>query len=352
MKKRLLLLTMLVCTMMQMRADVAINGINFPDENFRNYLQSVWYGLDGVITDAEIPRITNIGVYNKGIQSMKGIEYFTALTQLIYYESEPCLTSLDISKNTALTFLSCGGTLMTSIDLSKNTALKSLYLDSNQLTSLNLSQNTELTTLTCFNNQLTSLDLSHNMALERIDCYKNNIKGKDMDALVASLPVRSGRSGNIMVIYNENEQNVMTTTQVAAAKAKGWVARYYVDGNWQEYAGSESDEPMEKCATPTISFADGKVTFSCETEGVEYVAKVTCPASAVGDYEASSIPLTTTYIVTVYAKKDGYDNSEVATKEIEVSGGGAAGIRGDVNGDKIVNGTDIQEVINIIVEGQ
>ena len=33
-------------------------------------------------------------------------------------------------------------------------------------------------------------------------------------------------------------------------------------------------------------------------------------------------------------------------------GGGGTGIRGDVNGDGVVNGTDIQEIINIIVEGE
>ena len=105
---------------------------------------------------------------------------------------------------------------------------------------------------------------------------------------------------------------------------------------------------VEKCATPTINFIDGNVEFECETEGVEYVAKVTCKDSSEGDYEASSIPLTTTYIVTVYATKDGYENSDVATKEIEVSGGSTAK-KGDVNEDGNVNGTDIQEVINIIV---
>ena len=36
----------------------------------------------------------------------------------------------------------------------------------------------------------------------------------------------------------------------------------------------------------------------------------------------------------------------------EGGGGGGTGIRGDVNGDGIVNGTDIQEIINIIVEGE
>jgi hypothetical protein len=55
--------------------------------------------------------------------------------------------------------------------------------------------------------------------------------------------------------------------------------------------------------------------------------------------------------VTVYATKEGYEDSDVATKEIEVSGGSTAK-KGDVNEDGIVNGTDIQEIINIIVEGE
>ncbi len=59
----------------------------------------------------------------------------------------------------------------------------------------------------------------------------------------------------------------------------------------------------------------------------------------------------TTYKVTVYATKSGYEDSDVATKEIEVSGGSTAK-KGDVNEDGNVNGTDIQEVINIIVEGE
>ena len=37
-----------------------------------------------------------------------------------------------------------------------------------------------------------------------------------------------------------------------------------------------ADGETKKCETPTISFVDGKLTFSCATEGVEYVSKVTC----------------------------------------------------------------------------
>lgn len=238
MKKILLSLLTMFATATTTWADVAFNAINFPDENFRSYLQSLNYVTNGVITDATIARITYIGVNNKGIQSLKGIEYFTALQNLTYYDNEPSMTSVDLSKNTALTFLSIGGTLMTSLDLSKNTALKSLYCDSNQLTSLDVSGCTSLTTLSCFNNQLTSLDLSSNTALERLDCYQNQIKDEGMDALVASLPFRSGRSGNILVIYNTDEGNEMTTTQVSAAKGKGWTSNYYDGSNWKGYAGS------------------------------------------------------------------------------------------------------------------
>ena len=238
MKKILLSLLTMFATGTTTWADVAFNAINFPDENFRSYLQSLNYVTNGVITDATIARITYIGVNNKGIQSLKGIEYFTALQNLTYYDNEPSMTSVDLSKNTALTFLSIGGTLMTSLDLSKNTALKSLYCDSNQLTSLDVSGCTSLTTLSCFNNQLTSLDLSSNTALERLDCYQNQIKDEGMDALVASLPFRSGRSGNILVVYNTDEGNEMTTTQVSAAKGKGWTSNYYDGSNWKGYAGS------------------------------------------------------------------------------------------------------------------
>ena len=102
-----------------------------------------------------------------------------------------------------------------------------------------------------------------------------------------------------------------------------------------------------KCATPTISYADGKVTFSCETEDVEFVTKVKSYDS--GDYDGTSVSFSNQYTVSVYAKKDGYLDSDVATKEITI--GGSATKKGDVNGDGTVNGTDIQEVINIIVDG-
>ena len=172
---------------------IAINEENFPDENFRNWVLSQEYGDDGVLTNVEIAKVTRIDVSNKGIQNLKGIEYFTGLTGL-----------------------NCASNRLTTLDVSKNTGLK---------------------TLICFGNPLTSLDLSGCTVLKDLWCYSNQIKGKEMDALVESLPTVDW--GFMYAIHIENEQNVMTTTQVAAAKAKGWRVYYYDRYDWFVYAGSE-----------------------------------------------------------------------------------------------------------------
>ena len=75
-----------------------------------------------------------------------------------------------------------------------------------------------------------------------------------------------------------------------------------------------TDVETKKCETPTISFVDGKLTFSCATEGVEYVSEVTC--SDVNKYYSNEINLAACYDITVTAMKTGYDNSDVATAKL------------------------------------
>ncbi len=213
-----------------------INKDNFPDANFRSYLLKWDFGWDGVITDEEIVGITSMAVDGKDIKSLKGIEFFTALTGFSCSNNQ--LTSLDMSKNTSLTSLDCSNNQLTSFDVSMNMALEYLRCSNNQLTSLDVSGCTALETLECSNNQLTSLDVSGCTALTELYCYQNKIKGSNMDALVNSLPNVS--YAYMYVIWYENEGNVMTSTQIATAKAKGWKPYYTDNGwSWQEYAGSD-----------------------------------------------------------------------------------------------------------------
>ena len=73
-----------------------------------------------------------------------------------------------------------------------------------------------------------------------------------MDAFVESLPVVHDWGNMYAVFHNENEGNVMTTTQVAAAKAKGWTVSHSISGPWEEYTGSDPADGIENLA------ADGK----------------------------------------------------------------------------------------------
>ena len=72
----------------------------------------------------------------------------------------------------------------------------------------------------------------------------------------------------------------------------------------------DTPEP-EKCAKPTISYNNGRLTFLSETEGAEFVSEIT--DEDIKKNYTSEVDLTVTYTVTVYAMKTGYDNSDVAT---------------------------------------
>ena len=192
--KKLLVMALCVLTAVTVMAAVEINETNFPDANFRNWVLAQSYGQDGVLTDVEIAGVTSISVNQKSIHSLKGIEFFTALTDLYCYWNQ--LTSLDVSKNTALTWL---------------------------------------------------------------DCYSNQIKGAGMDALVQSLPTSGG---SMFVIVYGYDGNVMTTTQVAAAKAKNWKV-YYSDGlDWMEYAGSDPTSIEAVAAGRKADSKSGRYTSS------------------------------------------------------------------------------------------
>ncbi len=67
----------------------------------------------------------------------------------------------------------------------------------------------------------------------------------------------------------------------------------------------------EKCVKPTISYAGGKLTFNCETEGAECHSTIT--DTDIASYSSNEVQLGVTYNISVYATRDGYADSDVAT---------------------------------------
>ena len=82
--------------------------------------------------------------------------------------------------------------------------------------------------------------------------------------------------------------------------------------NFKSIVAIDGETPAtQKCTMPTISYNNKKLTFSCETEGAEFIYEI--KDSDIKKGYDSSVDLTATYEISVYATKSGYDNSDVAT---------------------------------------
>jgi hypothetical protein len=156
--------------------------VNIPDANFKAYLvgnTSINTNGDTEIQVTEANSFTgNIFGNNLNITNLTGIEAFTSLIGL--YVKDNNLGSMDISTNTALTYIDCQNTNISTLDLSNNTALGGVTCSMNNLTSLDVSNNTALTAINCSNNDITSLDLSTNVLLSNFSCDNNNISSIDV----------------------------------------------------------------------------------------------------------------------------------------------------------------------------
>ena len=88
-----------------------------------------------------------------------------------------------------------------------------------------------------------------------------------MDALISSLLEITTSVLHLYYEGSDNEGNVCTKSQVAAAKAKGWIPRYTVDDmNWLEYEGVDDEVDgitlpgLENGSVPVYNMAGQKVT--------------------------------------------------------------------------------------------
>lgn len=131
----------------------------------------------------------------------------------------------------------------------------------------------------------------------------------------------------------------------------GCIASYQAADQWKDFFFTEEGEgtagegtgetETKKCAKPTISFSNGKLHFECETEGVEFHYSVTTPTYA--DNTGNDVPLSATYTIQVYASKDGYEDSDVVTENINVSG-----LKGDINNDGEITAQDASLILQFV----
>ena len=163
---------------------------------------------------------------------------------------------------------------------------------------------------------------------ERLFVFYNTDMALITDGELLRLPITTGSeagtlSGNI---------NLVRTATIDA------VSHTATGGNFTiTIAAAE-----KKCATPVLTYQNGKVRCTCETEGVTYDYTIT-PTGSTGQSSDGFISLGTSFTVSVKAVRDGYADSDIATTTINLAA------VGDVNGDGDVNIADVTELVNMIL---
>lgn len=154
-----------------------------PDSNFEDKLIALQIdkdGKNGKVQTASIANLTSLNVQSSNIKDLTGIQDFTSLTYLNC--STNALTSLDLSKNTALENLYAQKNELTSLNTSANKSLKVLNLGTNKLSSLDISALTKLEELNVSNNALTLLNVATNKALTTLNCGTNKLTNLNVAA--------------------------------------------------------------------------------------------------------------------------------------------------------------------------
>ena len=136
--------------------------------------------------------------------------------------------------------------------------------------------------------------------------------------------------------------NAFDNTNISAATLhvpSASIGAYQTSAPW---SGFGKIVPSEKCAPPTISFTNGKLQFSCETEGIEYVPSISLIETEMESNDR--VDLFSVFRFNVYAKKEGYADSDVATMDIDFNR-----LNGDMNHDGQISIADATAIVNIIL---
>ena len=82
---------------------------------------------------------------------------------------------------------------------------------------------------------------------------------------------------------------------------------------WNPDGSGDDTKPVTQCATPSVSYGEGKLMFACETTGAKYHYTITdtdIKSNALS--ENGEVSLSAAYNISVYATADGYKASDKA----------------------------------------
>ena len=82
---------------------------------------------------------------------------------------------------------------------------------------------------------------------------------------------------------------------------------------WNPDGSGDDTKPVTQCATPSVSYGEGKLMFACETTGAKYHYTITdTDITSDALSENGEVSLSAAYNISVYATADGYKASDKA----------------------------------------
>ncbi len=155
---------------------VEINETNFPDANFRAYVETLNTDGEAGLSEAEIAAVHTMDVSYKSISKLDGIAFFTGLNNLNCQDNS--LTSLDLSACASLYNLNASYNQLTSLILNPNAPIQYIWAYENQLASITLPKT--IRQLSVSDNPIAALDLSGCTELWQLAIENTQIRTLDL----------------------------------------------------------------------------------------------------------------------------------------------------------------------------
>ena len=183
-------------------------------------------------------------------------------------------------------FYQCKGLTSTTIPNSVTSIGKSAFYECSSLTSITIGNSVT---------RIGDYAFRYCSKLEDVYCYAEKVPSTDASAFEGSYIEYS-----TLHVIGSSLSSYKTTTPWSGF------------GTIKALGGTEPE--TKKCEKPVISYNNGELSFTCATEGVEYISKIN--SDDFGNFYTQLVQLSGCYNISVTATKAGYDNSDVATAKL------------------------------------
>ena len=224
-------------------------------------------------------------------------------------------------------FTACSKLAFVTIPNSVTSISPSAFQYCDNITSLNISCEV-IDPWFCSRTSLTEITLGKGVKIVKENAFKGctNIKTINIGSTVTSIEARAFSRTDKLTDVICKATTVPETDKTAFEYSYPNYAKLHVPAvsqatyketaPWSEFKEivpiiQDLPDDAEQCATPTISYQKGKLSFACITEGVEYQYQITDNDIKIG--AGAEISLDATYHISVYATKNGYKDSKIST---------------------------------------